>query len=499
MKNLVLVFIATIMISSCSKEDKTITQLVKFTVKPEFNQQFKKAAVSSLNLSLEEEGNVAMKLYSDDNNPNVLYVYSIWKNKEAHTIHGEKSYTKELQAIAKKSLVSKPEIMILGNTKPFPVASKESNIGDKEETLFFIFKVKDGYRDQVINQFEKHITNTRKEKGNLFFDLYTVEGDDNTFVVYENWKNASAIWDIHMNQSYAKETGALLNEAIVGKLEAGMNFVSELNDDVLNTTYAVEKQWEIDGFSMPESIFASSNHEWLYVSNVNQKGNGGYISKVSKDGKVIEDKWIDNLSGPCGSDMYQGNLYVADQKFVRIIDVEKGKLINSLECKTAVSLNDISITKNGQVFISDVPGGKIYTIKNDKIEVWLESPLIHHPNGVLVEGNDLIVVDFGSEMNPQSPTNVTGSAYRINILTKEVEIISTSNQLGVLDGLVANDYGYFVSDPFAKEVFHISGKDRILIQTFPFGPADINSDGENLYLPYIFGDKVAAYKIVKNK
>ena len=499
MKNLVLVFIAAIMISSCSKEDKTITQLVKFTVKPAFNQQFKKAAVNSLNLSLEEEGNVAMKLYSDDNNPNVLYVYSIWKNKEAHTIHGEKSYTKELQVIAKKSLASKPEIMILGYTKPFPVASKELNIEDKEETLFFIFKVKDGYRDQVIKQFEKHITNTRKEKGNLFFDLYTVEGDENTFVVYENWRNASAIWDIHMNQPYAKETGALLNEAIVGKLEAGMNFVSELNEDTLNGTFTLVKQWEIDGFNMPESIFTSPNHEWIYVSNVNMKGGVEHISKVSKDGKVIEDKWIDNLSGPCGSDMYQGKLYVADQKFVRIIDIEKGEVIKSLESKTAVSLNDVSISKNGQVFISDVPGGKIYTIKNNQLEIWLDTPEIYHPNGVLVQGEDLIVVDYGKEMNPQSPTNVLGSVYRVNIASKYIKPIPSGHQLGVLDGVVAYKNGYLVSAPMAKEVYYLTENERTLLKSFPFGPADINIDGENLYLPYIFGDKIASYKIEKEQ
>ncbi|SDW81164.1 Quinol monooxygenase YgiN [Lutibacter oricola] len=280
MKNLTLLFITAIMIASCTKEDKTITQLVKFTVKPEFNIQFKKAAIRGLNLSLKEEGNIAMKLYLDDNNPNVLYVYSIWKNKDAHTIHGEKSYTKELQAIAKKSLAFKPEIMLLNKAKPYPIASKKINIEDKEETLFFIFKVKEGNRERVLKQFEKHIAHTRKEQGNLFFDLYTVEGDENTFVVYENWRNASAIWNIHMKQPYAEETGALLNKVIIGKLEAGMNFVSELNDEVLNTTYALEKQWEVSGFSMPESVFAASNHMWLYVSNVNPQ-NGAFLDSPS--------------------------------------------------------------------------------------------------------------------------------------------------------------------------------------------------------------------------
>ncbi|MFD1552664.1 hypothetical protein DNU06_09140 [Putridiphycobacter roseus] len=497
MKNSILALLSVVLLASCAtNKNETVTQLVKFTVKMDHVQEFKKATVNSLNLSLEEEGNIAMKLYTDDNNPAIIYVYSQWENKEAYKIHGDKPHTKELSKVVKKSLATKPEIMVLGNTKPFPVASKELASEDKEETLFFIFKVKDGYQDRVIKQFEKHIKNTRKEKGNLFFNLYTVEGDSTTFVVYENWRNAAAIWDIHMNQPYAKETGALLNEAIVGEMNDGMNFVSELNEEVLNRTYTAEKQWELEGLSMPESIFASPNHDWLYVSNVNPKGNGGYISKVSKDGKVVDEKWIDGLTGPTGSDMYEGKLYVADQKHVRIIDIEKGEVIQSYKSETAVSLNDVSIAKDGQVFISDVPGGNIYMINNDKLEVWLTAPEIHHPNGVLVQGEDLIVVDYGSEMDAKSPTYIPGSVYRINKASKLVTEITTGHQLGTLDGLVAYEKGFLVSDPMAKEVYYISDFERTLLASFPFGPADINIENDNLYLPYIFGNKIASYKII---
>ncbi|SDW83076.1 hypothetical protein SAMN05444411_102265 [Lutibacter oricola] len=214
---------------------------------------------------------------------------------------------------------------------------------------------------------------------------------------------------------------------------------------------------------------------------------------------MVEEKWIEGLSGPCGSDLYQGKLYVADQKFVRIIDVEKGKIIKSIKSETAVSLNDVSITSEGKVFISDVPGGKIYTINNNKLEIWLESAEIHHPNGVLVQGEDLIVVDFGKEMNAKSTTDIPGSVYKVNISNKSVKLVSTGKKLGKLDGVVSQDRGLFISAPFTKEIYFVDNNNRYLIKNSPFGAADINSDGKNLYLPYIFGNKVASYKIVKEK
>ncbi|MDV7186392.1 antibiotic biosynthesis monooxygenase [Lutibacter sp. TH_r2] len=495
MKNLILTLFTVFILVGCNSETDTITQMVKFTVKPELVKEFRKAQVNSLNNSLKEEGNLEMKLYANNNISNVFYVYSKWTNEEAYELHKTLPHSKALAPLFKQALQSAPEIIRLKDENLGHINSKPLISTGEEQAVFIPFTVKRDYRERVIKQLEKHTTNSRKETGNIFFDFYTVEGQENSFYIYENWKNPSVIFDVHNNQSYTKETLELLNEAIEGGLNNKMELAREYDEDILNETYTAEKRWELSGGAMPESIFASINHEWIYVSNVNMKGGVGHISKVSKDGKVIEDKWIDNLSGPCGSDMYQGKLYVADQKFIRIIDVEKGEVVKSIESKTAVSLNDVSISKNGQVFISDVPGGKIYTIKNNQLEIWLDTSEIHHPNGVLVQGKDLIVVDYGKEMNPQSPTNVLGSVYRVNIASKSIKPIPSGHQLGVLDGVVAYKNGFLVSAPMAKEVYYLTENESTLLKSFPFGPADINIDGDNLYLPYIFADKIASYKI----
>jgi quinol monooxygenase YgiN len=210
-----------------AKDNNMFNLLVKFTVKTEHFEEFKEACLENLKKSLKEEGNVEMKLYVDNNIPNTIYVYSRWESTEAYEIHKNMPYTTSLTKVVKYSLQSKPVIMPLKAALKVD-HSKHANADDIEETLFFIFKVKDAFHNKVINQFRKHIEFTHQEVGNILFDLYTVEGDNNTFVVYENWRNKSDLWDVHMKQVYSIETGALLNEVVEGELNNYMNFVTEV-------------------------------------------------------------------------------------------------------------------------------------------------------------------------------------------------------------------------------------------------------------------------------
>lgn len=59
------------------------------------------------------------------------------------------------------------------------------------------------------------------------FDLYIIDGQDDTLVIYEHWRTKSDLWDIHFQQPYAIETGKLLEQAMVGDMQQYLNIVSE--------------------------------------------------------------------------------------------------------------------------------------------------------------------------------------------------------------------------------------------------------------------------------
>ena len=233
MKKLVIILLCTISVfanAQTSENKNMYNLLVKFTVKADAVTEFKEACVNSLIESRKEAGNVEMKLYADDNKENVFFVYSRWENEAAYENHKSLPHSINITKVAKESLQEAPEVMVLGTTTPAPEHNlKQLNPEDQEKTIFFIFKIKEGYRDRIIDRFETHVKHSRTEQGNLFFDFYTIDGEDNTFVVFENWRNKSAIWDIHMKQPYSEVTGALINEAMIGEMDQYMNFISEIN------------------------------------------------------------------------------------------------------------------------------------------------------------------------------------------------------------------------------------------------------------------------------
>ncbi|GIU49168.1 putative quinol monooxygenase [Shewanella sp. KT0246] len=206
-----------------------LNQIIKFTVKPEYQTEFKAALVTNKRGTTNEAGNIEMSIFVDNNNPNVFFAYERWANQQALEQHMAMPYTADMIALFDSALDKPVELFNLGETNPVPVALKPANPEDEVFIIIFIFKINPQMRQQLLTQFEQHINHTRTEPGNLLFDLYTVEGDDNTIAVYEHWRKESDVWDIHFNQPYSKVTGALMEQAVVGDMNQYMNFVTEIN------------------------------------------------------------------------------------------------------------------------------------------------------------------------------------------------------------------------------------------------------------------------------
>jgi DNA-binding beta-propeller fold protein YncE len=83
------------------------------------------------------------------------------------------------------------------------------------------------------------------------------------------------------------------------------------------TTQKLELLWSTDSvFKTPESAVYDEKRAVIYVSNMNlnprQKDGNGFISKVAKDGKIIQLEWISGMSSPKGLALYGNTLYTAD-------------------------------------------------------------------------------------------------------------------------------------------------------------------------------------------
>jgi enoyl-CoA hydratase/carnithine racemase len=272
----------------------------------------------------------------------------------------------------------------------------------------------------------------------------------------------------------------------------------------VNATPSLSQQWETEGFSWPESVLAIPGHEWLYVSNVNE-GEPGFVSRITRDGKIDQLKWVDGITTATGMGYYDGKIYVADQTQIQVIELESGKLLAPIPATEAKALNDIAITKDGKILVSDVLSGSIHTVSDGKVIPWAKFEEAVLPNGVEIQGDDLIIGNMGTTLKQDMRTlteDEYGALYRVNIADQSIELVEPTLKTGAYDGVVAYQDAILASNPFNGQLMYVAnGKKTLLLDGVEGGIADIGMDTENdvLYAPMLFTGKVVAYQLNTQK
>lgn len=262
--------------------------------------------------------------------------------------------------------------------------------------------------------------------------------------------------------------------------------------DVITTPQLI-KVWETDTLlTTAESVIYDQFRDVLYVSNINgvpptAKDDDGFISIVSTNGDIINLNWVSEISAPKGMGIVDSSLYVTNIDEIVEIDIPSGVIVKRYPIAGSQFLNDITTSADGDVFISDSNLSNIYLLKAEEATLWLNDTSFHGSNGLLHEGNHIMVASFGG-----------GEFYRVDINTQMKETLSDSIMGG--DGVVAYDKHYFVSS-WNGEVHFVtdSGESTMLLDTKAAGlnAADIYylSDKKMLLVPTFFGNTVAAYQV----
>ena len=263
--------------------------------------------------------------------------------------------------------------------------------------------------------------------------------------------------------------------------------------------YEFIQSWEATGFSMPESIVSIPGHPWIYVSNVNGEEADGFISRLSIDGSIDNLQWVTGIKIPTGMVADDGNLYVVDQTQVHRIDIASGKIAQSYSSDSATSLNDIDISSDGTLYVSELQGGTVHKIDGDKVVPWVTSKdLFPVPNGVMVSGDSLLVGNVGDELSRDLTPAQYGAVSRVSLSDGSAEMLQQTNRLGTWDGLAPFADGFLASSPFNGEIWYFYGNQKSLVAKFEGrGIADIGTDPETgiIYTPFLFENTIAAYQL----
>ncbi|GAB3910219.1 ATP/GTP-binding protein [Larkinella knui] len=254
------------------------------------------------------------------------------------------------------------------------------------------------------------------------------------------------------------------------------------------------KVWETDStLSVPESVLYDSKGNVLYVANIAGKSDSldgdGFISKVSLDGKIESIKWTTGLNAPKGMGIYKNRLYVTDVYRLVAINLSNGQAEQTWDATDKKAfLNDVTIDKDGTVYVSDSRNSKIYRLKDSKWEIWIDGGELNNPNGLLAVGTKKMMIG----------STKIGALQSIDVETKA--ITKVADGMGNTDGIVAVGKDFIVSD-WSGRLFYITadGQKQQMLDSRPekMNTADIEyvSSKKMIVVPTFFRNKLVAYRV----
>jgi hypothetical protein len=251
----------------------------------------------------------------------------------------------------------------------------------------------------------------------------------------------------------------------------------------------VQKLWATDTIlKVPESVLVDDKENCLWVSNIDGAANGkdgkGSISKLSKTGTPINLDWITGLNAPKGMAKYKQELYVADLTELVVIDIKKGVIKNKIKVEGSVFLNDVTVNKNGAVFVSDTRTGKVHRYENNMVTIEAEN--LQGPNGLLSIDDQLLILDRGSLLSLTPGGTISKMMDGMDPSTDGIEKVAPNQYIvSCWNGIV-----YFVEAGAQKITLFDTRSEKI-------NSADIGYDAKNkiIYVPTFLKNSVVAYQL----
>ena len=270
---------------------------------------------------------------------------------------------------------------------------------------------------------------------------------------------------------------------------------------IAQTDSAAKPLWSVtEGIDSPESVYYDAGSGFVFSSQIvgdaSAKDGNGRIVKLTIDGKVVDANWAKGLDAPKGLRSYRGTLYVADIDQIVGFDIKSGRETSRVKIAGAKFLNDLCTGPDGVIYATDSFANRVWAVRNGVASLFSDAPQLELPNGILVDGNRVVVATDGRPGRGGGGT--PGSLFAIDLTTKAVTQV-TAQSVGTPDGLeVDGRGGYIVSDVGGGRIFHVTaGGDVRQIRQLDRQPADISFvPARNLLLvPHLGLNRVSAYEL----
>jgi len=259
-----------------------------------------------------------------------------------------------------------------------------------------------------------------------------------------------------------------------------------------STAQKLDLLWSTDStLRVPESVYHDVKTGRIYVANIEGKGawekdGRGSMSIITSSGKIISPYWVTGLHAPKGMGMFQDFLIVADIDSVVIIEPVRAQIVKKIYIEGAQALNDLSVDKRGNIYVSDSKTKKIHLIDGVNLKVSLYLDGLKGPNGVLFVDRTLYYVDGGG-------------FYKVGKDKQKILIVGELE--GGTDGIEQIDEENFLISCWSGTIYHVNlkGEKKLLLDTRSgqVNAADIGYDKKKniVYVPTFYKNSVMAYQL----
>jgi hypothetical protein len=261
------------------------------------------------------------------------------------------------------------------------------------------------------------------------------------------------------------------------------------------------------GLATPEAVIHDPSRDRYLVSNINgrplEADGNGFISVLRPDGTIEKLQWIAGgsngvtLNAPKGMAIVGNVLHVTDLDTLRSFDLSTGAPLGAVTLEGATCANDVAVGADGRIFVSDSgltmegsefkPTGTdaVWVVEGRTARLLARTTGLAKPNGLLIDGESLIVVAYGNN-----------EAYRLG--ADGVRSLVTALPAGGLDGVLKVGEALLVSSWEGKAVYagKLGGMFTPVLEQVE-APADLGYDAKRrrVLVPRFLGDVVEAYDL----
>ena len=234
-------------------------------------------------------------------------------------------------------------------------------------------------------------------------------------------------------------------------------------------------------FDAPDqAVWHAQSRTW-FVSNLGggislARDGYGWITRLDATGKVINPRWLAGFDAPSGMVATETTLFVCDRDGLMEVDIATVSIRKRHALPGALFINDVARAANGDLYVSDFSGNRIYRVPSGggAAEIFIEDVALDTPDGLLIQGNTLIVGTWGPIINPATfETSRKGTVLAIDLKTKAIKpFIKGGGEVGNMEGLTSVDGVIYATDWMRGALMRITPKGAEDVLTGLKNPTD---------------------------